>query len=407
MNSNRQQSLRSLPAHEGGERPGRVPAGRRIRSTLGGIAGACVGSVLCVMPGSAAELRYAFDTRAVIAAQPGGQMDGRASCPELVPPMTDMSHMFTFYKPDRTQSVVDREAMNRYVARVRPTGELSEVLFNVGDVYVRVPNLRGMAAKCIASQLVHWANAGALLDKLDENDPVGRRQAILVGIWTGVAAANVFAIASSGGALSPSDVEPINTWFSHLSDAIVAEFTPPKQQRPKHLMWLDATFNQSYWAAAAVGSMAVLTQDRSKFAWAMAELRKALANVRGDGSLPHEIGRGGRALHYHSFALEPISLLVAFADANGVRITPAEEANLQRAARFTAAAFSDPHKLAEQVGRPQSRTDEMAAWMDILAGHFRRENSGLAAELEAIAAPLRPFKRDFVGIDVTRMFASR
>lgn len=373
-----------------------------------GVAGlAWFGIVASGTSSVAAELKYAFDTRAVIARQGFGGLDGGIACPELVPPLTDMSGMFTFYKPDPTRSVVDRAAMTRYVARVRPTDALGKVLFDLSENYVRSAFARREAGLCIASQLRNWAEADALLGNLDQNDPIGRRQAILVGIWTSVGAANAFAIASSGGDLPHRDVEAVEAWFRRLSDAIVDDFTPPKQRRPNHLMWLDGTFNQSYWAAAAVGAMSVLTQDREKFDWAMRELHRALQKVNGDGSLPHEIGRGGRTLHYHSFALEPLALLVAIADANNVQLTPAEEASLQRAARFTATNFADPRKLAAQVGYQQSRTDDMAAWMDILDGHFQRTAPELARELDSIAEPHRPFARDFIGIDVTTMFVAR
>lgn len=408
MDFNRQRALPIRPAHDRAGLVGRPRRfGSRFGRTLGVIGGVCLGTVLCGLPGFAAELKYAFDTRTVIAAQQGGRMDGGARCPEPVPPMTDMSHMFTFYKPDRTRSVVDREAMTRYVARVRATDALGKALFDLSQQYVHAAAAREEAGRCILAQLRNWADADALLDNLDKNDPIGRRQAILVGIWTGVAAANVFAIASSGRDLPHRDIETVEAWFARLSDAIVAEFTPPKQRRPNHLMWLDATFNQSYWAAAAVAAMAVLTQNQVKFDWAMRELRRTLEKVNADGSLPHEIGRGGRILHYHSFALEPIALLVAFADANNVALTPAEEASLRRTVQFTAAAFADPRAFGAKVGYPQSRTNGMAAWMDILDKHLGRTDPALARKLDAIAAPLRPFERDFIGVDVTTMFAAK
>ncbi|MDF2809087.1 MAG: hypothetical protein K0S56_118 [Microvirga sp.] len=374
---------------------------------LGSMSGAWLGVALCATPGPATELKYAYDTNEVIARQHNGGLEGTAACSGPVAPMTDMSDMFTFYKPDKTRSVVDRDAMTRYVARVQPTNLLGKALFDLSEDYVHSAAARRQAGQCIASHLRNWADANALLGNLDVNDPVGRRQAILVGIWTGVAAANAFAIASSGDDLPPRDVQAVRAWFARLSDEIVDEFTPPKQRRPNRLMWLDATFNQSYWAAAAVAGMAVLTQDQTKFDWAMRELRRALATVNGDGSLPHEIGRGGRVLHYHSFALEPLALLVAFADANDVRLTPAEEAALQRAARFTATGFADPKRLATKVGYPQSKTNGMGAWMEILGRHLRRTAPQLAKKLDAIAAPLRPFERDFIGINVTMMFAAK
>src|SRR5262249_16642655 len=52
-------------------------------------------------------------------------------CKMPIPPMTDMSHMFTFYQAGATQSVIDKQAMAAYVKRNRlvdaAAGELSSM----------------------------------------------------------------------------------------------------------------------------------------------------------------------------------------------------------------------------------------------------------------------------------------
>ncbi len=40
--------------------------------------------------------------------------------PQIVGPMLDMSGMFVFYKPDKTQSVIDKEKMQAYVKKTWP-----------------------------------------------------------------------------------------------------------------------------------------------------------------------------------------------------------------------------------------------------------------------------------------------
>ena len=176
---------------------------------------------------------------------------------------------------------------------------------------------------------------------------------------------------------------------SKLSDVIMAEFTPPATPRPKKEQWLDGNSNHRYWAAAAVGVMAVHLDDRKRFDWSMGVLNSALAEANDDGSLTRELQRGGKSLHYQNYAMKPLAILVRLADANGVRLSREEEEKLSAIARFSAQSFEHPEQLETRLGIKQEKKPDMIEWIDALDDHFRRSDPQLASDLERIADPVR------------------
>jgi hypothetical protein len=263
---------------------------------------------------------------------------------------------------------------------------------------------RDQIASCILRNLQAWAAAGAFLQGLDDNDLMGHRQAVLIIIWQAYSMANAYALVAPESGLSRESLAEVRSWFASLADTIVAEFTPPAAPREAKWKWLDATANHSHWAALSIGSIAVLTEDRAKFSFAMTELHKALAQVGAEGALPYEVQRGGRSLQYQNFAMAAIAGLVALADANGVVLSVEEEAALQRAARFTVEQNFDPSRLEAMTGRKQEQSTQALGWVDILLPHLRRTSPSLAREFDSRVLPLRPFVDKFLGGETTRLF---
>ncbi len=348
------------------------------------------------------RLQYMFEPPAKTATQTAQSGEYRP-CPTPIAPMIDMSRLFTFYKPHKTQSEIDRAAMSAYTKRVWPTQAVAKRLTRLIEQAIAIPGDRS-AAHCIDSQLSVWAKAGALLGNLKDNDPKGHRQAILIGVWSGVGFANAYAIAAQPGSLPDPERQIIDAWLSRLSDEIVAEFTPPLHTRDPKDRWLDGNSNHLYWAGAAVGLMAVHLQDRGKFEWSMTVLRSALGAALPDGSLPRELSRGRRSLHYQNFALVPLTILVALADRNGIALTAAQERKLVKIAGFTANAFTDPSGLEALTGHRQEWSANMAIWIDILLPHLRQRAPDLSVDLDKVAATHRPFISEFIALPATQLF---
>lgn len=347
-------------------------------------------------------LRYMFE-RAPAETQEAGSAKGARPfvCSVPIAPLVDMSELFGFYKPSHTQSEVDPAAMKAYVKRLWPTGAVSKKMLEMMETALDVPGQGKNAANCIIRQMRVWANADALLGNVEDNDPLGHRQAVLVGGWTSISFSNAYAVAE--GVASPASAAdvPIKAWFAKLSDMIVAEFTPAPREHKYE--WLDGNSNHRYWGAAAVGLMAVHLQDRKRFSWSMDILKSALDEVPEDGGLPRELARGGRALKYQNFAMDAIAILVRLADTNDVALDADQEKKLQSAAGFAATMYLHPDELEARTGYRQEVEPGMIAWIDVLLPHFKHTDPQLAEKLDAIARPLRPMTNTFIALPSTRL----
>ncbi|MGO4440706.1 alginate lyase family protein [Rhizobium sp. RAF56] len=356
------------------------------RKMLRGVAVACISLAL---PGTSLgqqnpRLKYMFRLPPphVTASQP-------FSCPAPVAPLVDMSNMHTFYAADATQSVIDKKKMDDYVQRTKAPDRQKKILTGLVKAAITSSGDRPEIASCILTQLDAWADAGALLQNLDENNPTYHRQAVLVMIWTVIGFANAYEAASEIAPVPPASKEKIEGWFRQLSNVIIAEFTPPATARPKKEQWLDGNSNHRYWAAAAVGVIAVHLDDKKLFDWSMSVLHSALAEANADGSLTRELQRGGKSLHYQNYAMKPLAILVRLADANGVRFSREEEEKLSAVARFSAQSFEHPEQLEARLGIRQEKKPDMIEWIDALDDHFHRSDPQLASDLERIADPVR------------------
>lgn len=310
---------------------------------------------------------------------------GPFKCPQIVGPMLDMSGMFAFYKPDKTQSVIDKEKMQAYVKKTWPAIQVKKSLAESLSAAFESPANAVAARACIVKQVDVWARSDAMLNGLEKNDPLGQRQAVLTIIWTGITFANALQATDQVSRLPPEQRLRFRTWFASLSKEIELNFAiKPREKKDE---WLNANANQRFWAGAAVGLMAVDTGDQEAFKWAMDILKGSLDDIDKDGAMPSEMWRGARAMHYQNFALQAVSILVALADANDMRLDADQDKTLARAARFALNTYLHPENLEKATGIRQERDPGLMSWAGPLALHFRASDDKLAGELaQAFAA---------------------
>jgi hypothetical protein len=335
------------------------------------------------------ELRHPIDLKAV--PMSAGQ-NSEYSCPEVPHPLVDMADMFTFYRASSTNSVVDRERMARYVERMQPVIDVKASLSEMAATALVRPEVRASAADCARDHLERWAEAGAFLHNLDQNSPLDRRQAVLEMIWAAIAFSNAYSIASQIEPLPDQVAEATNDWLDRMIEEIIADFSLRRDEPSER--WLNDHNNHWLWAAAGVGSMAVLVQDRAAFDWSMQILRTALDEAPEDGSLPLEMVRGARSLSYQSFATRAIGILVDLADTNGVHLTQTQEQRLQSIATFTADGYESPDMIRRISGYEQEREPQMLGWTASLADHFLETDPALAERLISISVQYGIFTAD-------------
>jgi poly(beta-D-mannuronate) lyase len=334
-----------------------------------------------------------------------GSQSAFQTCPEPVAPVVDMSGFVTRYDPkDPTQSrvVPEREAIGK--ARDSAFYEFAKGLDALSDMSVRSKPADPALNACIIHQLAVWARADAATQKVDENDALGRHQAILVQSLYGSAFATVVGKIGGFEAVPGDDSEVVKVWFRRLAQSVMADYSGMSG-------WAKTNNNRTYWAGFAVAMLGVDLDDQDFFDFGRTILSRGLQEVAADGSLTSEMRRGERAFGYQQFALLPLASLVVLYDRNGAPLNAEEEVALERLVEFNATRYQhldlvEPLASAEQLsaGAPYE-----FAWIDILASYLSRRNPPLVDKLEAIASGpnMRPGWHVFLGGNVTATYNPR
>ena len=96
-----------------------------------------------------------------------------------------------------------------------------------------------------------------------------------------------------------------------------------------------------------------MTGDRKDFDWGVAAYRNGVSQIAADGTLPLEMGRGARALHYHLYALAPLVLIAEFGEDNGLPLYAENHHAIERLVYASVAGLDDPAPFAKQTGIAQ------------------------------------------------------
>lgn len=321
-------------------------------------------------------------------------------CPPPVPPVTDMSVMLTPYDlKDPTQSKLDPKRTAQGAARYNALIQFAGQIETLADRFM-ISNPPDQAiARCAIDRLRAWADAEALLANVDDNNELGRHQAIMMQAWNLAGYASSFAKLGRAADLSETDRSAILAWFRKLADSVQHGYTGDNR-------WTRATNNHLYWAAFSVGVAGAVLNDRSRFEFAMKALDRGLSEVAANGTLPKELARGGRAMMYQNFAALPLAGLVALADANGRQLSADQEAALERLISFNSSQACDPRLASQLAGVEQPKTADHTnlAWADAVLPHIDRTDPPLAASLDALVAGIRPLSHPYFGGNVSAAY---
>ena len=85
----------------------------------------------------------------------------------------------------------------------------------------------------------------------------------------------------------------------------------------------------------------------------MASAKIGVKQIQKDGTLPHEMDRAARALHYHLFAAAPLVTLAEFAAANGEDLYSEHDEALKRLVERSVSGVNDPSYFRRKAGSEQ------------------------------------------------------
>ncbi len=290
--------------------------------------------------------RFALAAVVIVCARAAG-----AACPDVPQPVRDLS-LVRFYQ-DSAGSVVEPSRMEQHKAETAPLVDYLSFITKHADKAYRQRSRPTDTAACALAWIKAWADGGAYLGKMDGKQAQAQRKWDLAG--------TALAYLKLKRRASTDDRAVIEPWLIKVADAARAHFDDPGIKRNNH--W--------YWLGLALGAVGIATDSDAHWQMAKAIMNDASHDITSDGTLPLEMARQARALHYHAFALMPLITLAELGASRGDDFYALGDGALHRLAAKTAAGLADPAVFDALAGIKQERPVKSGAgWVALYDARF-------------------------------------
>ncbi len=281
-------------------------------------------------------------------------------CPPAPPPFVNLD-IARFYG-DAKGSVIDPKLQAKHDQATEPlTAFLRTVTGNADKSWTRGSDKsRAEAARCALSWIVAWATGNAWLGTMAQHQAEYQRKWDLAGLALAYIKVRRFATADDRRIIEP--------YLMRFADVSRAFFDDPARARNNH--W--------YWLGLAVGAVAIATDGEPHWQMARGIMTDAARDIAADGTLPMEMARDKRALHYHAFAVMALVTLAELAAKRGEDFYGIENGALHRLVAATAQGLADPSSFDRAAGVAQERPlRPFAGWLPLYAKSFPDRAAGL------------------------------
>lgn len=184
-------------------------------------------------------------------------------------------------------------------------------------------------AQCALAQLDTWAEAKALTNY----DPKAYSQSWYQAEWSLSAAGVTASVLQQDFALDPAQQERVAKWLRNAAHQLISYEKPGELGNNHH-----------YWRALAAISIGVLSNDNDLFRFGVNTFKQAVGQEDSNGAFPLEMARHENAIHYQSFALQPLLMIAEFAEFQNVDLYAYTEhgRTIRNAVAFLGQAIADP-----------------------------------------------------------------
>jgi poly(beta-D-mannuronate) lyase len=265
--------------------------------------------------------------------------DAAYACPAIAHIAPDLVTDGFYRLDDPTHSIIDPVRQAAYNKSSNPVKAAGMAIVAAADDYRTVGSRQ--AARCAMSQIVAMAQGKSLSGKMSSS------QAYYVQGWVVGAIAIAYLKVRETGDATPEQVATIASWLRSVGQQTKDYYDDHKKSGG------DKGNNHLYWAGVELAAIGVAANDRGDFDWAMAAYDNGVDQIRPDGTLPLEMARGGRALHYHLYALAPLVLLAEFGAANNLDLYGHANGAIHRLVNVSVAGLQDPVPFAKATGVKQ------------------------------------------------------
>lgn len=248
---------------------------------------------------------------------------------------------------------------------------------------------------CVMTWLTDWAEADALLSTSYNHTGKSVRKWAL-GSVAGAYLRLKFSRSQPLKQYS-SEARTVERWLAKLADQVVLDWNAQPIERRN---------NHQYWAAWSVMASAVVLNRRDLFDWSVSQYRQGMSQVDKQGYLPLELSRQTRALAYHNYAMGPLLMIAAFAQANQLDLRGTNQGALQRMVQRLEAGLQKPELFSAKAGYPQTLEDlqenSRFAWVEPYCALYV-----CSPATNTWRRSLQPLTTYRLGGDVTQLFSEQ
>jgi poly(beta-D-mannuronate) lyase len=278
----------------------------------------------------ASPLRSPWDGKPVKAT------DAAYTCPAIAHIAPDLVTDGFYRLDDPTHSIVDPVRQEAYRKSSDSVKAVGMAIVKAADDY-RASGSR-QAAQCAIGRVLTMAQDKSLSGKMSSS------QAYYVQGWVvGAIAVAYLKVRETKGATLAQN-ESIAKWLQSVGEQSKGYFDAQKKIHGN---------NHLYWAGVELAAIGVAADHRGDFDWAMETYDNGVDQIEPDGTLPLEMARGSKALHYHLYALAPLVLLAEFGEANGLDLYAHAHGSLHLLVNASVNGLRDPALFEKATGVKQ------------------------------------------------------
>jgi poly(beta-D-mannuronate) lyase len=260
------------------------------------------------------------------------------TCPVMEPVPADLV-MDGFYRlDDPTHSIIDPVRQAAYAKAAGPVKGDGLKIVAAADAF-RQTGSRS-AAMCVIHAATMMAAANSMAGKMSSN------QADYVQGWiAGQIAIDYLKVRGYGFSTAAED-ESVGLWLKRIAEQTKRYYANSGKGDGNRN-------NHYYWAGIEVTAIGVMANDRNDFDWGIATYADGIDRIQPDGTLPLEMARGARALHYHLYAIAPLVLLAEFGEANGMPLYARDGEAIRKLVSTSVHGVIDPALFVQRTGVKQ------------------------------------------------------
>ncbi|WPZ32340.1 alginate lyase family protein [Thalassobaculum sp. OXR-137] len=247
-------------------------------------------------------------------------------------------------------------------------------------------------AECVADFLGRWADGDGFLHF--EYKPTTPQAWFAVESSLFAAGFSYSILRDEIRATRPEAADKIEAWLKAAS----------RRHAGFHTIALSCCNNHFYRRGLHASVIGIATDDDDLLRFGVSAIYSALREMNADGSLPREMLRGSRRLHYQNYATLYLVFIAEMLERQGYDIYEMEVdgRSLHTLVNYSLDALEDPDAFAEQVGERQDLwfmdDPQYFAWMEVYGARFPSDR------VDRIVRSRRPIYNRSAGGFVTLYF---